>query len=80
MCCFQGISEPVRFLIETKAKVFGHNERFWYFSQKQMTLQYALLVAEIRDPPNPTSGLDHTYRVTEICFEGEIERPSKSLV
>lgn len=76
----KGISEPVRFLIETKAKVFGHNERFWYFSQKQMTLQYALIVTEIPDPPNPTSGLDHTYRVVEICFEGEIERPSKSLV
>jgi hypothetical protein len=45
-----------------------------------MTLQYALLVTEVRDPPNPTSGFDHTYRVTEICFEGEIERPSKSLV
>lgn len=45
-----------------------------------MTLQYALIVTEIPDPPNPTSGLDHTYRVVEICFEGEIERPSKSLV
>ena len=75
----KGISEPVRFIVETRAKVFGHNERFWYYSQKQMTLQYAVHVTEVRDPPN-SSSYDTNYRVVEICNEGEIERPTKSLV
>lgn len=76
----KGISEPVRFIIETRAKVFGHNERFWYYSQKQMTLQFAVHVTEVRDPPPNSSSYDLTYRVVEICNEGEIERPSKGLV
>ena len=29
-----GISEPVRFRIETRAKIFPQNERFWYFTKK----------------------------------------------
>lgn len=76
----QGITEPVRFIIETRAKVFGHNERFWYYSQKQMTLLYALLVAEVRDGTNAPNNYEPTYRVVEIRNEGEIERPSKGLV
>jgi len=76
----KGISEPVRFIIETRAKVFGHNERFWYYSQKQMTLQFAVHVTEVRDPPPNSSTYDPIYRVVEICNEGEIERHSKGLV
>ena len=44
-----------------------------------MTLQYAVHVTEVRDPPN-SSSYDTNYRVVEICNEGEIERPTKSLV
>jgi len=70
----KGISEPVRFMIETKVKVFGHNERFWYYSQKQMCLQYTLHMTEVREPNN---GLDRCFQVTEICNDGEIDRPAK---
>ena len=73
----QGISEPVRFMIETKVKVFGHNERFWYYSQKQMCLQYTLHMTEVREPNN---GLDRCFQVTEICNDGEIDRPAKGKV
>lgn len=45
-----------------------------------MTLQFAVHVAEIRDLPPNSSSYDPTYRVVEICNEGEIERPSKGLV
>ena len=72
----QGISEPVRFIIETKVKVFGHNERFWYYSQKQLCLQYTLHVNEVRNP----GSLERSFQVTQICNDGEIERPGKSLV
>ena len=32
-----GIQEPVRFAIETKAKIFPQTERFWYFMCKPHT-------------------------------------------
>jgi hypothetical protein len=32
-----GIQEPVRFAIETKAKIFPQTERFWYFMSKPHT-------------------------------------------
>lgn len=35
-----GIQEPVRFGIETKAKIFPHNERFWYFTKKPHQEQF----------------------------------------
>jgi len=73
----KGISEPVRFVVETKVKVFGHNERFWYYSQKQMCLQYTLQLNEVREPKN---GPDRCFQVTEICNHGEIDRPAKSKV
>lgn len=44
-----------------------------------MTLQYAVIVTEVRDLPS-SSSYEPTYRVLQICNEGEIERPSKGLV
>ena len=43
-----GIQEPVRFLIETKAKIFPTNERFWYFSKKPHYDQFILKLKEVR--------------------------------
>lgn len=45
-----------------------------------MTLQYALLVTEVRDVTSASNNYDPTFRVVEIRNEGEIERPSKGLV
>ena len=42
-----GIQEPVRFLIETKAKIFPMNERFWYFSKKPHNEQFILRLKEV---------------------------------
>ncbi len=44
----EGIQEPVRFLIETKAKIFPANERFWYFSKKPHHEQFVLKLREVR--------------------------------
>ncbi len=43
----EGIQEPVRFLIETKAKIFPQNERFWYFSKKPHHEQFVLKLKEV---------------------------------
>lgn len=42
-----GIQEPVRFVIETKAKIFPPSERFWYFSKKTLYEQFYLRVREV---------------------------------
>lgn len=43
-----GIQEPVRFLIETTVRVFGQNERnFWYFHRRSLTQQFYLNLKEV---------------------------------
>ena len=49
----EGIQEPVRFLIETKAKIYPINERFWYFNKKPHHEQFVLRLAKVS-----TSGSD----------------------
>ncbi len=43
----EGIQEPVRLLIETRAKIFPTNERFWYFSTKPHVEQFVLKLKEV---------------------------------
>ena len=42
-----GIQEPVRFLIEIKAKIFPASERFWYFSRKPHHEQFLLILKPV---------------------------------
>lgn len=42
-----GIQEPVRFVIETKAKIFPPTERFWYFSKRTLYENFYLRVKEV---------------------------------
>ncbi|XP_022257406.1 rab GTPase-activating protein 1-like [Limulus polyphemus] len=44
-----GIQEPVRFLMETKAKIFAQNERFWYFSKKPFHEQLYLKLRQVSE-------------------------------
>ncbi|KAG8196661.1 hypothetical protein JTE90_006571 [Oedothorax gibbosus] len=52
-----GIQEPVRFVIETKAKIFPPSERFWYFSKKTLYEQFVLRVRETDEDMNGESKL-----------------------
>lgn len=42
-----GIQEPVRFVIETKAKIFPPTERFWYFSKRTLYENFYLRLKEV---------------------------------
>ena len=44
---FGGIDEPTRFVIETKAKIYPTNERFWYFSKRILSEQFYLRLKEV---------------------------------
>lgn len=43
----EGIQEPVRFLVETRAKIFPTSERFWYFTTKPHVEQFILKLKEV---------------------------------
>jgi hypothetical protein len=36
----QQVAEPVRFVIETKARIFPENEKYWYYQRRNLTKQY----------------------------------------
>jgi len=42
----EGIQEPVRFLVETRAKIFPTGERFWYFTTKPHVEQFIVKLKE----------------------------------
>lgn len=43
----QGITEPVRLLIETQVKVFPQNERFWYLGRKNLVQPFYINLKEV---------------------------------
>ena len=45
------IQEPVRFQIETSVKVFPQNERFWYFTKRNLVQQFYLNSKEVSTFP-----------------------------
>uniref|UniRef100_T1J7L1 Rab-GAP TBC domain-containing protein n=1 Tax=Strigamia maritima TaxID=126957 RepID=T1J7L1_STRMM len=51
----KGIQEPVRFWMETKAKIFPQNDRFWYFTRKQLVEQFHLQLKETISSPDKSS-------------------------
>lgn len=43
-----GIQEPVRFLVETRAKIFPPSERFWYIHKKPQCELFMMKLKEVR--------------------------------
>ena len=46
---FPQIAEPVRFVVETKVRIFPSTERFWYYTKRTVTRRYRLVVRRIED-------------------------------
>lgn len=44
-----GIHEPVRFLLECKARIFHEHERFWYIARKAIVERYFLTVKQVKE-------------------------------
>lgn len=70
----EGIQEPVRFLIETRAKIFPTNERFWYFSTKPHVEQFVLKLKEFEDANGSTNKGQMQYEVVSIESRTEADR------
>ncbi len=43
----EGIQEPVRFIMEIRAKIFPANERFWYFTTRPHIEKFILKLKEV---------------------------------
>nr|XP_034301493.1 rab GTPase-activating protein 1 isoform X5 [Crassostrea gigas] len=73
-----GIQEPVRFAIETKAKIFPHNERFWYFTKKPHQEQFFVKLKLNRGSRMPKTETDAPdvvqYEVVEVQSQTQIDR------
>ena len=42
-----GIQEPVRFVVETKVRIFPSTEKFWYFNKKPVQEFFYLMLEEV---------------------------------
>ncbi|XP_064648840.1 rab GTPase-activating protein 1-like isoform X3 [Lineus longissimus] len=71
-----GIQEPVRFLIETKARIFPQNERFWVYNKKPPTEQFHLRLKEVESCTNPD---EREFEVVSLESQTEIDRRKSSL-
>uniref|UniRef100_UPI00358DE5E4 rab GTPase-activating protein 1 isoform X3 n=1 Tax=Myxine glutinosa TaxID=7769 RepID=UPI00358DE5E4 len=63
------VQEPVRFLIETRVRIFPPHERFWYFTKKAFTETYFL---KLRQLENRSEG-DCLYGVASLQTLSERE-------
>ncbi|XP_042229532.1 rab GTPase-activating protein 1-like isoform X2 [Homarus americanus] len=71
----RGIQEPVRFVIETKVRVYPQNERFWYFSKKPLVHLFSLKLKQfISFQVEHSPQGDQQYVVTSVDNLGEVER------
>ncbi|GFS14750.1 rab GTPase-activating protein 1 [Elysia marginata] len=68
-----GIQEPVRFTLETKAKIYAVSERFWYLSRKAFSEQFNVCLKQVKVGPEPT------FEVVKVESQTEKERRTHNL-
>ncbi|KAH9369848.1 hypothetical protein HPB48_004026 [Haemaphysalis longicornis] len=66
-----GVKEPIRFAIETKAKIFPQAEKFWYFGRKPFQEEFFLRLKEVQ--PGETSQ-GHRWEVVGVNSRSQIRR------
>ncbi|XP_059143523.1 rab GTPase-activating protein 1-like isoform X2 [Physella acuta] len=69
-----GIQEPVRFILETKAKIFPVSERFWYLSRKGYMEQFSVRLKQVE-----SSGENKCYEVVKVESQTEVDRRNHNL-
>ena len=65
-----GIQEPVRFVIETKVRIFAASEKFWYnkiTTKKPLQENFSLLLEEWVNPILTEGGFNLTPPPYKIC-------------
>ncbi|XP_077987188.1 rab GTPase-activating protein 1-like [Glandiceps talaboti] len=65
-----GIQEPVRFRVETKARIFPVTERFWYFNKKPI---HELFYLQLKEIPSEIEN-EPAYEVITLRSETDLER------
>ena len=70
----QQVAEPVRFVIETKARIYPENEKYWYYQKRNLTKQYQVRLKRSETQPNP----DHvTFDLCGIDVSEEMDTVDK---
>ncbi|XP_055895788.1 rab GTPase-activating protein 1-like isoform X1 [Biomphalaria glabrata] len=70
-----GIQEPVRFILETRAKIYPVSERFWYLSRnKGFTEQFSVRLKQVEG-----NGDGKCYEVVKVESQTEVERRTHNM-
>lgn len=67
---FTGVQESIRFAIETKAKIFSQNDRFWYFTKKPVQEQFYVRLREAEIENNG----EHMLDVISVDSASQLQR------
>lgn len=73
-----GLQDPVRFCIETKARIFGQNEKFWVY-QKNKHIEYFFLQLRHQNAHHSTLNATSVFSLQSIHSQTELVRKKHAL-
>ena len=71
------MAEPVRFVIETKARIYPQIERYWYFTKKNLVKQYRV---RLKKSPNQETTDCKAFELVGIDISEEIHQAGRVAV